>query len=421
MLQCARRQWKLDSVRVNNWKDSLVLKVRKQFYVDSLANLDLYDSLKRKFSTQKIIGRLTGQRDSMVSVIETKRDSVVGKIQASWQSWQGRLSSVKTAGNFSIPDFPVMPQLPELDLNVDLNMYELDLNNFKVGDEMNSMLRSDIALPEISMMPDQDVFERFKIMQADPGKVLEQHLLRSEQVSKMTDYLQAGQNLSSEWIEKARAMRDPEALKNLAREEIVKRSLNHFAGKETAVQQAMEKISKFKCRYSRVKSLTEIPSLPKNAMHGKPFSERFVPGCVIQYQRAKDAHVDLNPYAYYRVTGRLSVGGGWSNRSQVFIGNNHLTMRSPAFGPRIFGEFKTWNGVSGRAEFEGIRAAKLGPGEGHGGEWSIIVRIGLKTEYRLYRNIKGVAQIMMPIAMTGRAQFPRELFTRFGFEFPLKK
>jgi hypothetical protein len=427
LLQKASRRWKTDSVRVAGWRDSLLLRVRTEFELDSLTNMDLSDSLNPKFLSATVMLGLTRQRDSLVSVIEARRDSVMGKVRERWQSWQQRLNSIndKAGGNISAPDFPdpTIPNLPEMDLSLDLND-NLDfeqLIQLDVGEKMNSLTRPDlIDLPEIPRFENHDLMQQFKVTEADPAKVLEQHLSNTKQVSKVTNYLQGGKGVTGEWLEKGRALQDPDSLKKLAREEIVKRAMNHFTGKENVVQMAMANISKYKSRYSRVLSLTEIPSLRKNTMHGKPFSERFVPGCVIQYQHNNDARVDLNPYVYYRVTGKLSVGGGWSNRTHVFIGNSHVTMKSPAFGPRIFSEFKTWNGISGRAELEGVRVSDLVP-EGRGTEWWMIVRVGLKTEYRLYRNIRGIVQIMMPVAMTGSALVSRELITRFGFEFPLKK
>lgn len=421
LLHRASLQLKADSINVVQWSDNVLTKIRTKFKADSLRSLPS-DSLDHSFSQSVFMQRLIHERDSAALVIGSKRDSMMQKIHGSWQSWKGKLSTVRTGGDFSIEDFPdrVMPQFPEVNLNDDLNLRNLNLNRFNISERMSSAMRMEFKIPEMPTVLDRDVFDPLGAVKSDPGKALEAHMLSTQPVSKMTDYLRSGEAVSGEWTSRVRTLRDPDSLKKLVREELVKQSLNHFARKQTAVHQALQKVSKYKARYSQVSSLTEIPSLPKNTMHGKPFSERFIPGFAIQYQRSNDARLDLNPYAMYRVTGRFSVGAGWSNRTQVLIGNNHISMRSPAFGPRIFSEFKTWGAISGRVELEGMRTSSLRPHEESGGEWSVILRVGLKTEYRLYRNVKGIAQIMMPVSMSGTAYVHRELFTRFGFEFPLK-
>jgi len=55
-------------------------------------------------------------------------------------------------------------------------------------------------------------------------------------------------------------------------------AVDHFAGKQEQLKQAMDQMSKYKQKYESVQSIEELPKRPPHAMRGKPFYERLVPG-----------------------------------------------------------------------------------------------------------------------------------------------
>jgi predicted nucleic acid-binding Zn-ribbon protein len=79
------------------------------------------------------------------------------------------------------------------------------------------------------------------------------------------------------------SVQNPEAAKEQALQKVQEVAVNHFAGKEEVLQQAMNKVAKYKQKYSSLNSLSEIGKKRPNEMHGKPFIERVVPAFHFRY------------------------------------------------------------------------------------------------------------------------------------------
>jgi hypothetical protein len=137
--------------------------------------------------------------------------------------------------------------------------------------------------------------------------------------------------------------------------------------------------------------------------------------------------VDFNPYAGYRFTGRTTAGVGWNQRIAYNLDKKLFNPEARVFGPRIFGEYKLWKGFSPRLEGEVMNTTvppstittSLDPGQR---EWVWGAFVGLKKEYRFFKNVKGTALIMARIFNTDhKSPYADVLNVRFGFEFPMKK
>ena len=205
-------------------------------------------------------------------------------------------------------------------------------------------------------------------------------------------------------------------------------AIDHFAGKEEVLKQAMDKVAKYKQKYSSVNSLSEITKKRPNEMHGKPLIERIVPGIAFQIQKkGSDLLIDFNPYAGYRFTGRITAGAGWNQR--ILFDNHRSTSRSLAsvYGPRIFGEYKLPKGISPRLEIESMntRIPSSLPNNNNdsaGRSWTWSYMAGIKKEYRVYKSIKGTALVMFNLYDPfHKSPYGDRVITRFGFEFPMKK
>lgn len=152
------------------------------------------------------------------------------------------------------------------------------------------------------------------------------------------EQLQEGKAL----MEKAKP--DSAALANMAKEQILQAAQDHFAGKEAVLQQAMDKMSKLKNKYSEVKSLSELPKRLHNPLKGKPFIERLVPGITFQIQKSQYFLLDVNPSLQYKIRPRLSAGIGWNERLpfdgwKIQGGNEHI------YGPRAAIQFLWTKGI----------------------------------------------------------------------------
>ncbi len=188
----------------------------------------------------------------------------------------------------------------------------------------------------------------------------------------------------------------------------------------------MDKIAKYKQKYSSVSSIKDLPKRPPNAMKGKPFIERIVPGLYLQYQQKGYYLLDINPYAGYKLGGRITAGLGWNYR--VVLNKNYHpgSRRAVIFGPRSYGDFKLGKGFIAHLEVETMNSfvpsVLTGNPDAGQREWVWSCMTGIKKEYRIYKNLKGTALIQYNLFnKLYKAPYVDRLNSRIGFEYVLKK
>ena len=221
---------------------------------------------------------------------------------------------------------------------------------------------------------------------------------------------------------------DQDSLKEMPIAQLRQVAVNHFAGKEQVLKEAMETVGKYKKKYTSVSSISELPKKRPNEMRGKPFIERIIPGLALQiHKKGDDFMVDFNTYAAYRFTRKINAGVGWNQRVIYNVDYNGFNSNLRIFGPRIFGEYNLWKGFSPRAELE-LMNTNLPPvtrgstPDPMRREWVWGAFVGLKKEYRIIRSIKGTAMIMTRLFNPeNKSPYADVLNVRFGFEFPVRK
>lgn len=217
--------------------------------------------------------------------------------------------------------------------------------------------------------------------------------------------------------------KDPEAMKNMAKQQVRKQAIDHFKGKEQVLQAAMDKLSKIKAKYPEVTSLKDLPKRPPNPMKGKPFIERIVPGLTIQFQKTNNWLIDLNPVLAYRFSGRINAGLGWNERLS-FAKWNRLSPPDRIYGPRMFGSFGFKKGFSVKAEVEKMNALiPLSAMSSDGSrQWVWSAFVGLKKDYKFMGTVRGNMQILYNMYDDhDNSPYADRLNVRMGFEFPMKK
>lgn len=216
-------------------------------------------------------------------------------------------------------------------------------------------------------------------------------------------------------------------MKKELKEKAKKAAVDHFAGKEEQLKAAMEKMSKYKQKYSSMKRIKDLTQKRRNEMSDKPLIERIVPGLGIQFQkRGENLLVDFNPYAGYRFTSRIVAGTGWNQRIGYNTSLYSFSPEARVYGPRAFGEFKLGKGFSPRAELElmntGLPTLSQTTYDPSIREWVWGAFAGMKKEYKLFKNIKGTALVMVRLFnYEHKSPYTDVLNVRFGFEFPMKK
>lgn len=442
---------KLNSIRnsFNNEADSL-----KTGYQKSVSKLDA------------VTNKLNRSKDSLQNLslptdkYTHKIDSVAGLRQKTIADFNSRASALKAKTTDKLKGLDLPPQynepLQQITGKVDgFNMQsdftkipQLDVPGFsmpdvdgvgdlasKAGDIGKIGEIGDLgALPKIET-PLGDMGElggQAKDLQGDLKKVTEGNIddVKSleKQVGKMdgVDELQKGTGTIDEYKSKVDDLNDPEKAKAQALEMAKEKAVDHFAGKQEQLKAAMEKMSKYKQKYSSVSSIKDLPKRPPNAMKGKPLVERLVPGLFFQYQQKNYNLFDFNPYLGYKLSGRFTTGLGWNQRFAYNRKSNSWTSHGRIFGPRAYVDVKLGKGFIAHLETEFMNTfvpfSINGNPEVGQREWVWGMMMGMKKEYKIYKNLKGTVLIQYNLFNPKyKAPYVDRLNSRIGFEYTLKK
>ncbi|KXK24130.1 MAG: hypothetical protein UZ12_BCD005002196 [Bacteroidetes bacterium OLB12] len=224
-----------------------------------------------------------------------------------------------------------------------------------------------------------------------------------------------------------KAKPDSAALASMAKEQILNAAQDHFAGKEVVLQQAMDKMSKLKSKYSEVKSLAELPKRLPNPLKGKPFLERLIPGISFQVQKSQFFLLDVNPSVLYKIRPRLAAGAGWNERLP-FDGWKIQGGNERVFGPRMVIQFLWIKGINFRLQPEWMNttippvlASSLGLDPSYR-KWITSIFAGIKKEFTVYKSIRGNSELLYNFRdKDGMSPYSDKVTVRFGFEFTMKK
>jgi hypothetical protein len=206
-----------------------------------------------------------------------------------------------------------------------------------------------------------------------------------------------------------------------------KEAVNHFAGKEAVLTSAMEKMSKYKQKYSSVSSLKDIKDEKHyNELKGKPLRERLVPALTLQFQSWQDLMLDINPSVGYRLTSHITAGIGWNQRVAFNIPQRRFNEEAKVYGIRTYGEYTFKKGFGLRLDVESMNtpAKQKNPATDAvpARDWVWGALVGIKQKYPIYKKLKGNAQLMYNIFdKDHRSPYLDRVNFRIGLEFTLKK
>lgn len=444
----APKQDKLDSIQQSFYEESNRLKAsgkarlasidssqaRVQHSIDSLQSLQMpTEKYTRKLDS------LTQQREKTVATLNQKMEDLKSKTT-------GRINDLKLPPKLqekaasitkNITDF----QLPAKDLNIpSLSLPDSPLKNL---DGLNTSVSSPVGeignVSAIEGLTEDlgglsnvtgDIAGYQDELQNVTGNLKDVQQLPDAAEGKIASMAGVSDLPTQEDVldPMLKGAQSPDALKEQAQQQVKQVAVNHFAGKEEVLKEAMDKMSKLKQKYSSLNSLSEIPKRRPNEMRGKPLVERILPGIAIQVQKKNDdLLVDFNPYAGYRFTGRLTAGLGWNHRVAYNTDRNGFDHRYTIYGPRVYGEFKIGKGFSPRAELEVMNtivppATRFSSSDYGSREWVEGIFVGMKKEYRFLKNVKGTAMIMARVINPHhKSPYNDVINMRIGFEFPMKK
>lgn len=299
------------------------------------------------------------------------------------------LRSANPLPNINNPGSSVLPSLPGMegvgDASKKLSSYTGDVNELKQGN------------------PDQFIENR---------------------ASQLVDVKELNEGQQQLADLRGKTKMDSAAVKDLMIEQVQQPALDHFANQQAVLQQAMEKMSKLKRKYSDVPSLKDLPRRVPNAMKGKPLIERLVPGLTFQFSNATQVLWDINPYVLYRLSGRLEAGAGWNHRLEFNRGLHNGASR--IYGPRLQAGFVWKKGISFQIYPEWMNTLPMrnlnAPPEGEVRQWVFSLPVGIKKSFRITRWLHGHSTILYNLVdPRDMSPFSEPLMVRVGFEGAMRR
>jgi hypothetical protein len=317
--------------------------------------------------------------------------------------------------------------LPETDLPVTWKTeLQLDLPGLEnpFGDQDIPGLE-DIDLKEVNL---GEVGEQISLYEGQlptlPATMEEASSMAEGQAMKIADVNEVSDRLGeAASVTEMASLPDEQAVKEELVQKAQQQAVNHFQGREEQLQKAMETLAKYKQKYSKLEGLDQIPEKKPNAMRGKPFIERVIPGIALQIHRKDAWMVDFNLYAGYRFNSRLTAGAGWNQRVAYNADEYEFDPDLRVYGPRLYGEFVIGQGFSGRLESEYMNTRlppqfASGNADPNSREWVYSTMAGIKKEYQFLRKVKGTMMLLYNLHdRQHRSPYADKLMIRFGFEF----
>ena len=444
---------KVDSIRN---KFTLAADSLQNQYRNTLSKIDQYtnkinsriDSLsKLNLSTE----RYTKKLDSLHQLRQNTISKFTSKLDELKSKTTGKLNALDLPPEYKEPLQKLTQNVSGLSLNSDITKIPaLTIPGYSLPDVNGIPNLPSAPGGDLSKISDINGIPEIKTPDGNIGNITQQAQAYQEDIKNITsgnlsdvqklpetlesqagniegiDELQKQSGVMDEHKAKLDAIKDPESAKEKVVEEAKKVAVDHFAGKEEQLKAAMDKISKYKQKYSSVSSIKDLPKRPPNPMKGKPFVERLIPGLYFQYQQKNYYLLDVNPYVGYKLSGRFSAGFGWNHRLAWDRKNKRWNDRSRIFGPRAYVDFKLGKGFIAHLEGESMNtfvpSTILGNPDAGNREWVWSCMTGIKKEYKIYKNLKGTVLIQYNLFNRFyKAPYVDRLNSRIGFEYTLKK
>lgn len=314
--------------------------------------------------------------------------------------------------NLNIPEMPVMPSLPAIesikrfnasfrkinDTGKQLKVYQTKLDSLKGLDTLTYEQLGRLAEQQLSRL--------------DEIKTIQEHQLKLEQIKQM----------QTEYLAKIQANQDPEKLKAEALEKATSVVTEKLLSQESKVSDAQAKLNKIKQKYGEVQSINNLPKRPPNPMREKPFRERIFPGVSLQVIK-KDSYSSLYfaPHLYYRLNGRLDLGGGGIVHFN-FDGRPQLVPDRDVWGFKTFANYRLFKAFYFRVEAERLnQQLPLSSSDETYIQWSNVFLGGIGMEFRISRLFYGHSWMFYNPKGQDYNPYSSRIIVRVGFDLSFKK
>ncbi|MCU0322601.1 MAG: hypothetical protein MUE72_09310 [Chitinophagaceae bacterium] len=408
-------------------------------------------SLKHKQDSLLALGQMPKQKlqeqlesirikkEKLVSQFNQKRDSVVQRYQqriANLNRLQGKKNNINlsndnintTLSNSDLPETNFeLPEFSGLDFNQTEDISSVTESLPNVSNPIaNTKIDNPISKIETpkELGVAKDVKSKIDKFKSDTTSIDQKAgKLAKDKIAKEAG-LENINNQQKELSDQLKPQSEEEARAALL-EQAQTTAINHFQGKEALLQEAMEKMAKYKKKYSSLSSIKDAKKF-YNPLKEKTFRERIFPGIAFQFQKSNDYMLDVNPSLGYRILENVSAGLGFNYRLVRAGNNDRWRQNQSIYGPRAFAEVKLFRGFLGYIEYEQMKTRvpeKAGMSREDGKrEWVSGLYTGIKTRYPITRWLKGTAIVQFNWLNDGiKSPYSNNITSRIGFEFYLKK
>ncbi len=187
------------------------------------------------------------------------------------------------------------------------------------------------------------------------------------------------------------------------------------------IKNSQQEISKYKKKYSEVKSLSELKDKPINPLKDQPAIERFIFGTNLQIHSGDPFGVDISPQVSYLVFPKLALGLGATYRVGIDTNSkNFLTRENEVYGGRFFSDFALFKNIYLHAEYETLRKTPIEEHLNYQVDNNLLG--GLMMKFRISKNVNGNMQLLYNFLDEDSFwNSPNRLIYRIGFEIKGKK
>jgi hypothetical protein len=190
-----------------------------------------------------------------------------------------------------------------------------------------------------------------------------------------------------------------------------------------ALKEAQASFSKSKKLYKDANSLSSaVKKKQANAMEGKSFDQRLVPGITFQVYNRSVYTMDWGLQLGYRFTGRLTTGIGGTYRTGFSKSYDSFIKGLNVYGGRVYTDFLVRKGFFLHGEFEMLntsdfitRTAEIPDASVWGSN------IGIGKQYNLTKRIKGSIIALYRVEFNGHLSEQSKVNLRMGFDLKAKK
>lgn len=436
-----------DSLKINAWSDSLRRRVNLLYGTEQVNHG--VDSLARAGVPTATI---TAYRDSLsqkgknlLKEINTQQDDLQKKVSTRYNTWfssaikkynldsmnvnapalpRAALQDIPNQPNLNVPQVPswdtsAIPALKSADfaalpLSPDLKQVAGDFT-IPTDTQLKSL---DSQLPNTNdlVQPYAGQLGEVKNSLKDPGKAAEaqvSQLAEAQGISSQGDAMnQLKNNEAMLAADQMKGADSPEALLPAA--------VDHFAGKEVVLQQAMDQMAKYKDKYPSLPNIAEVKKTwwPHNSLKGVPFRDRIRAGMNLGFRSVTDTLLlDFFPNASYRISGRFEAGMGFLYRVRVNTREFSFNQQHPVWGWNTFVVVKTFKSVFLRVEMDGTSYSRTRDDNATYRDWRWSFLSGIQTNFRIDTQWMGNVQMLYSFDSQLKDGFPEKLSLRVGVQY----